>query len=109
MNGKFGFPTIWGDNKVDVVSTATAIEEGLFELECKKDLLWVMTRYLSSYLEQGLPGLAGFWSVLGDEPPRLKIIDYYPVINLECSNHNDTILKLFRLIPNDWVCFHAYA
>jgi hypothetical protein len=26
MNGKFGFPTIWGDNKVDVVSTATAIE-----------------------------------------------------------------------------------
>jgi hypothetical protein len=26
--------------------------EGLFELECKKDLLWVVARYLSSYLEQ---------------------------------------------------------
>jgi hypothetical protein len=47
--------------------------EGLFELECKKDLLWVMARYLSSYLEQELPGVAGFWSVLRDEPPRLTI------------------------------------
>jgi hypothetical protein len=28
--------------------------------------------------------------------------------NMECSNH-DMILNLFRLIPNDWVCFHAYA
>jgi hypothetical protein len=55
--------------------------EGLFELECKKDLLWVMARYLSSYLEQELPGLVGFWSLLGDEPPRLTIIDYYPVID----------------------------
>jgi hypothetical protein len=45
--------------------------EGLFELECKKDLLWVMARYLSSYVEQELPGLAGFWSLLGNEPPRL--------------------------------------
>jgi hypothetical protein len=27
MNGTFGFLTIWGDNKVDVVSTAIAIEE----------------------------------------------------------------------------------
>jgi hypothetical protein len=61
MNGTFGFLTIW--------------------VECKKNLLWVMTRYFSSYLEQELPELAGFWSVLGDEPPRLKIIDYYPVIN----------------------------
>jgi hypothetical protein len=26
MNGTFGFLTIWGDNKVDVVSTAMAIE-----------------------------------------------------------------------------------
>jgi hypothetical protein len=26
--------------------------EGLFELECKKDLLWVMAMYLRSYLEQ---------------------------------------------------------
>ena len=42
---------------------------------------WVMARYLSSYLEQELPGLAGFWSVLVDEPPILTIIDYYPVIN----------------------------
>jgi hypothetical protein len=51
--------------------------EGLFELECKKDLLWVMARYLSSYLEQELPGgLAGFWLVLGGEPPRLTIINY---------------------------------
>jgi hypothetical protein len=47
----------------------------------KKDLLWVMARYLSSYLEQELPGMAGFRSVLGDEPPRLTILDYYPVIN----------------------------
>jgi hypothetical protein len=44
-----------------------------------------MARYLSSYLEQELPGLAGFWSVLGDEPPRLTIIDYYPVINQPMS------------------------
>jgi hypothetical protein len=44
--------------------------EGLFELECKKSLLWVMARYLSSYLEQELPGMAGFRSVLGDEPPK---------------------------------------
>jgi hypothetical protein len=28
---------------------------------------------------------------------------------MECSNHNDMIPKLLRLIPNDWVCFHAYA
>jgi hypothetical protein len=55
--------------------------EGLFELECKKGLLWVMARYLGSYVEQELPGLAGFWSVLGDEPPRLTIINYYPVID----------------------------
>jgi hypothetical protein len=41
--------------------------EGLFELECKKDLLWVMARYLGSYVEQELPGLAGFWLVLGGE------------------------------------------
>jgi hypothetical protein len=55
--------------------------EGLVALECKKDLLWVMASYLSSYLEQELPGgLAGFWSVLRDKPPRLTIIDYYPVI-----------------------------
>jgi hypothetical protein len=26
MNGTFGFLTIWDDNKVDVVSTAIAIE-----------------------------------------------------------------------------------
>jgi hypothetical protein len=26
MDGTFGFLTIWGDNKVDVVSTAMAIE-----------------------------------------------------------------------------------
>ena len=58
----------------------TARTEGLFELECKKNLLWVMARYLSSQQQQ-LPGLAGFSSVLGDEPPRLTIIDYYPVIN----------------------------
>jgi hypothetical protein len=45
-----------------------------------------MARYLSSYLEQELPGLAGFWSVLGDEPPRLTIIDYYPVINQPMLN-----------------------
>ena len=65
----------------EVEKTEMSGTEGLFELECKKDLLWVMARYLSSYLEQELPGLAGFWSVLGDEPPRLTIIDYYPVIN----------------------------
>jgi hypothetical protein len=40
-----------------------------------------MARYLSSYLEQELHGLAGFWSVLGDKPPRLTIIDYYPVMS----------------------------
>jgi hypothetical protein len=87
-----------------------------------------------------LPELDRFWSVLADEPPRLKIIDYYPVINQpitdnkavqECLRYSeqgarevgqkyvvttfdlgvciDTILKLFRLIPNDWVCFHAYS
>ena len=64
----------------EVEKTEMSGTEGLFELECKKDLLWVMARYLSSYLEQEIPGLAGFWSVLGDEPPRLTIIDYYPVI-----------------------------
>jgi hypothetical protein len=65
----------------EVEKTEMSGTEGLFELECKKDLLWVMARYLSSYLEQELPGLAGFWAVLGDELPRLTIIDYYPVIN----------------------------
>jgi hypothetical protein len=65
----------------EVEKTEISGTEGLSELECKKDLLWVMARYLSSYLEQELPGLAGFWSVLRDEPPRLTIIDYYPVIN----------------------------
>ena len=59
----------------EVEKTEMSGTEGLFELECKKDLLWVMARYLSSYLEQEIPGLAGFWSVLGDEPPRLTIID----------------------------------
>jgi hypothetical protein len=61
--------------------------EGLFELECKKDLLWVVARYLSSYLEQELPVLAGIWSVLGDEPPRLTIIYYYPVINQSITDN----------------------
>ena len=51
----------------EVEKTEMSGTEGLFELECKKDLLWVMARYLSSYLEQELP--------------RLTIIDYYPVIN----------------------------
>jgi hypothetical protein len=64
----------------EVEKTEMSGTEGLFELKCKKDLLWVMARYLSSYLEQEIPGLAGFWSVLGNEPPRLTIIDYYPVI-----------------------------
>jgi hypothetical protein len=60
----------------EVEKTDMSGTEGLFELECKKNLLWVMTRYFSSYLEQELPELDRFWSVLGDEPPRLKIIDY---------------------------------
>ena len=64
-----------------VEKTEMSGTEGLFELECKNDLVWVMARYLSAYLEQELPGLAGFWSVLGDEPSRLTIIDYYSVIN----------------------------
>ena len=34
----------------EVEKTEMSGTEGLFELECKKDLLWVMTRYLSSYL-----------------------------------------------------------
>ena len=41
----------------EVEKTEMSGTEGLFELECKKDLLWVMARYLSSYLEQELPGL----------------------------------------------------
>jgi hypothetical protein len=69
-----------GSPRYEVEKTVMSGTEGLFELECKKDLFGVMARYLSSYLEQELPGLVGFWSVLGDEPPRLTIIDYYPVI-----------------------------
>lgn len=65
----------------DVDKTEMSGTEGLFERECKQDFVWVMARYLSSYLEQELPGLDGFWSVLGDEPPKLTIIEYYPVIN----------------------------
>jgi hypothetical protein len=42
----------------EVEKTDMSGTEGLFELECKKNLLWVMTRYLSSYLEQELPELA---------------------------------------------------
>jgi hypothetical protein len=66
--------------RYEVEKTEMSGTEGLFEPECKKDLLWVMPRYFSSYLEQELPGLAGFWPGLGDEP-RLTIIDYYPVID----------------------------
>jgi hypothetical protein len=62
-----------------IFKTVMSGTEGLFELECKKDLFGVMARYLSSYLEQELPGLVGFWSVLGDEPPRLTIISDNPV------------------------------
>ena len=65
----------------EIEKTEMSGTEGLFELECKKDFLWVMARYLSSYLEQELPGSAGFWSVLGDEPPRLMILDYCSVID----------------------------
>ena len=45
----------------EVEKTELSGTECLFEFECKKDRLWVMARYLSSYLEQELPGLAGFW------------------------------------------------
>ena len=42
----------------EVERTEMSGAEGLFDLECKKDILWVMTRYLSSYLEQDLSALA---------------------------------------------------
>jgi hypothetical protein len=41
----------------EVEKTEMSGTEGLFELECKKDLLWVMASYHSSYLEQELPRL----------------------------------------------------
>lgn len=74
-------------NSYEVEKMEMSGTEGLLELECKRDLLWVMARYLSSYLGQELPGLARFWSVLGDEPPRLTIIDYYPVINQPITDY----------------------
>jgi hypothetical protein len=48
------------DMILEVEKTEMSGTEGLFELECKKDLLWVMARYLSSYLEQELPGRVCF-------------------------------------------------
>jgi hypothetical protein len=79
----------------EVEKTDMSGTEGLFELEWKKNLLWVMTRYLSSFLEQELPELAGLWSVLGDEPPRLKIIYYYPVINQPIT-YNKAVQECLR-------------
>jgi hypothetical protein len=77
----------------EVEKTEMSGTEGLFELECKNDLVWVMARYLSSYLEQ--VGLAGFWSVLGDEPSRLTIIDYYSVINQPITD-NKAVQEFLR-------------
>jgi hypothetical protein len=70
--------------------------EGLFELECKKDLLWVMARYLSYYLEKESPGgLAGIWLVLGGEPTwgdnKVDVVSTAMAIEVSHSRENEYV------------------
>ena len=47
----------------------------------KENMVWLIARFLSSFVSQEVSGFMGFQTIHKSVPERLTTIDYYPVIN----------------------------